>query len=82
MGSHVMPGFQVMSDLLTMREKNVIYSLIQPQWTLIKATVAQVLESTEECEALVWRSTACGVLCVLRDELLDSYFLRLFCVKV
>ncbi|XP_072308436.1 uncharacterized protein [Eucyclogobius newberryi] len=80
--SHVMPGFQVMSDLLTMREKNLIYSLIHSPCTLMKCTVAQVLRSSEETDGtLSWRSMACGVLCLIRDPSIQTYFLRLFCVR-
>ncbi|XP_055077971.1 actin nucleation-promoting factor WASL [Periophthalmus magnuspinnatus] len=81
MGSAVMPGFQVMSDLLTIREKNIVYSLIGPHCTLMKCTVAQVLQSTQEPEAVLWRNLACGVLCVIRDQSINTYFLRLFSVQ-
>ncbi|CAL9703914.1 unnamed protein product [Knipowitschia caucasica] len=82
MGSGVMPGFQVMSDLLTMREKAVLRSLIQPNCELMKSTVAQVLQSQEQPEeALAWSRPMCGVLCVIKDQSLNTHFLRLFCLK-
>lgn len=71
-----------MSDLLTIREKNILHSLIQPHCTLIKTTVAQVLVAKEMGDGhLGWTCAACGVLCIIKDTSVDSYFLRLYCVK-
>ncbi|KAJ0044141.1 hypothetical protein NL108_008411 [Boleophthalmus pectinirostris] len=81
MGLEMIPGFQVMSDLLTIKEKNIIISLVEPHCTLMKCTVAQVLQSTEEPEGALWRSLGCGVLCVIRDSSINAYFLRLFSVQ-
>ncbi|XP_029989876.1 neural Wiskott-Aldrich syndrome protein isoform X2 [Sphaeramia orbicularis] len=82
MASGLIPGLQVMSDLLTIREKGVLLSLLGPQCQLIKSTVAQVLVATEtQGRGLGWTSLGCGVVCVIEDHSVHSYFLRLYCVK-
>ncbi|XP_040889316.1 wiskott-Aldrich syndrome protein [Toxotes jaculatrix] len=80
MASSLTPGCHVMSDLLTIREKGVLFSLLQPQSKLIKTTVAQVLEA-KEGESPGWCCLGCGVVCLIDDESVHSYFLRLYCVK-
>ncbi|KAK2862187.1 hypothetical protein Q5P01_001720 [Channa striata] len=75
-------GAQVMSDLLTIREKGVLFSLLEPQCKLIKSTVAQLLEAKDtEGGSLGWSCLSCGVVCLIEDESIHSYFLRLYCVK-
>ncbi|XP_020558687.1 neural Wiskott-Aldrich syndrome protein-like [Oryzias latipes] len=72
----------VMSDLLTIREKGVLVSLLKPRCQLIKSTVAQVLQaSSAPGEEQSWDQFDSGVLCLLKEESASSYFLSLYCVK-
>ncbi|XP_047438183.1 neural Wiskott-Aldrich syndrome protein [Mugil cephalus] len=80
MASYNFPGSAVMSDLLAIREKGVLLSLLEPHCKLIKTTVAQVLQSREgECPG--WSRLDCGVVCLVEDESVSSHFLRLYCIK-
>ncbi|XP_071351308.1 actin nucleation-promoting factor WASL [Trachinotus anak] len=82
MASSLIPGCHVMSDLLTIREKGVLFTLLEPHCKLIKITVAQVLEAKEtQDESPGWCRLGCGVVCLIEDESVLSYFLRLYCVK-
>ncbi|XP_070758276.1 actin nucleation-promoting factor WAS [Enoplosus armatus] len=82
MASNLIPGCHVMSDLLTIREKGVLFTLVEPQCKLIKTTVAQLLEAKEtQGESPGWSCLGCGALCLMEDEAIHSYFLRLYCVK-
>ncbi|XP_042263645.1 neural Wiskott-Aldrich syndrome protein isoform X2 [Thunnus maccoyii] len=82
MASSLIPGCQVMSDLLTIREKGVISTLLQPQHELIKSTVAQVLVAKENQDGGPgWSCLDCGVVCLIEDQSVHSYFLHLYCVK-
>ncbi|KAG7231425.1 hypothetical protein INR49_011945 [Caranx melampygus] len=115
MASALVPGCSVMSDLLTIREKGILFTLLPPEWKLvpvcrpaaescdttfynvktlteekcdvsvsqlIKTTVAQVLEAKQSGdEAPGWCRVGCGVVCLIEDESVHSYFLRLYCVK-
>ncbi|XP_055365320.1 actin nucleation-promoting factor WAS [Betta splendens] len=75
-------GAQVISDLLTIREKLVLTNLLQPHCKLIKSTVAQVLEArSTEGASPGWTCLGCGVVCLIQDESIHSHFLRLYCVK-
>ncbi|KAM9759995.1 actin nucleation-promoting factor WASL [Menidia menidia] len=76
------PDSQVMSDLLTIREKGILVNLLEPQCKLIKTTVAQLLEANDsQNESPGWHRSACGVLCLIEDDSVCSCFLRLYCVK-
>ncbi|XP_042354236.1 neural Wiskott-Aldrich syndrome protein [Plectropomus leopardus] len=82
MASSLSPGFHAMSDLLTIREKGVLFTLLEPQCTLIKSAVAQVLVATEtEGETPSWSCLGCGALCLIEDKSIHTHFLRLYCVK-
>ncbi|XP_076598216.1 actin nucleation-promoting factor WAS [Chaetodon auriga] len=82
MASSLVPGCRLMSDLLTIREKGVLCALLQPRCKLIKTTVAQVLVATEtQGEGPGWSCVGCGAVCLVEDESIRSYFLRLYCVK-
>nr|XP_046239823.1 neural Wiskott-Aldrich syndrome protein [Scatophagus argus] len=82
MASSLTPGCLVMSDLLTIREKGVLFTLLEPQYKLIKTTVAQVLVAKEtQGESPGWSVLGCGAVCLIEDESLHSYFLCLYCVK-
>ncbi|XP_056245421.1 actin nucleation-promoting factor WAS [Seriola aureovittata] len=82
MASSLIPGCHVMSDLLTIREKGILFTLLEPQCKLIKTTVAQVLEAKEpQHESPGWHRLGCGVVCLIEDQSVHSYFLRLYCVK-
>ncbi|XP_063767597.1 actin nucleation-promoting factor WAS [Eleginops maclovinus] len=82
MASGVIPGCQVMSDLLTFREKGVLFTLLHPQCKLIKSTVAQVLVAEETGgESPGWTWLGCGAVCLIEDTYIHTYFLRLYCVK-
>lgn len=71
-----------MSDLLTIREKGVLFTLLEPQCKLIKTTVAQVLMAKDtQVESPGWSCLGCGALCLVEDETIHSYFLRLYSVK-
>ncbi|XP_070704155.1 actin nucleation-promoting factor WASL isoform X1 [Pempheris klunzingeri] len=71
-----------MSDLLTIREKGVLLTLLEPHCKLIKTTVAQVLEAKDtRGESPGWSCFGCGTMCLIEDESICSYFLRLYCVK-
>ncbi|KAF6732971.1 Neural Wiskott-Aldrich syndrome protein [Oryzias melastigma] len=72
----------VMSDLLTIREKGVLVSLLSPHCQLLKSTVAQVLQtSSAPGETQSWECFSSGVLCLVKDKSASSYFLHLYCVK-
>ncbi|XP_049439878.1 neural Wiskott-Aldrich syndrome protein [Epinephelus fuscoguttatus] len=82
MASSLTPGIHAMSDLLTIREKGVLFTLLEPQCMLIKSTVAQVLVATEtEGERPGWSCLGCGAVCLIEDTFIHSHFLRLYCVK-
>ncbi|CAK6955594.1 neural Wiskott-Aldrich syndrome protein isoform X1 [Scomber scombrus] len=82
MASSLISGCQVMSDLLTIREKGVLITLLEPQRKLIKSTVAQVLVAKEnQGGSPGWNCLACGVVCLIEDQSVHSYFLQLYCVK-
>lgn len=50
---------------------------------LIKTAVAQVLVAKEtQGESAGWSRVGCGAMCLIEDESICSYFLRLYCVKV
>ncbi|KAK5912390.1 hypothetical protein CesoFtcFv8_002269 [Champsocephalus esox] len=82
MASGVIPGCHVMSDLLTLREKGVLFTLLHPQCKLIQSTVAQVLVSEGTGgESPGWSCLGCGAVCLIEDTSIHTYFLRLYCVK-
>ncbi|XP_018529062.1 actin nucleation-promoting factor WASL-like isoform X2 [Lates calcarifer] len=82
MASSLVPGCHVMSDLLTIRERGILFTLLEPQCKLLKTTVAQVLEAKDtQGESPGWGYLGCGVVCLIEDESVHSYFLRLYCVK-
>ncbi|XP_015244890.1 PREDICTED: neural Wiskott-Aldrich syndrome protein-like [Cyprinodon variegatus] len=73
---------QVMSDLLTFREKGVIIGLLEPHCKLLKTTVAQILQAKDSGdESRSWHRLDCGVVCLVEDTSVQSYFLRLYCVQ-
>lgn len=50
---------------------------------LVKTAVVQVLVSKEtQGEGAAWSCLSCGAMCLVEDESVCSYFLRLYCVKV
>ncbi|RVE73253.1 hypothetical protein OJAV_G00048860 [Oryzias javanicus] len=72
----------VMSDLLTIREKGVLISLLKPHCQLVKSTVAQVLQASRAAgETQGWECFSSGVLCLVKDGPASSYFLHLYCIK-
>ncbi|XP_008282022.1 neural Wiskott-Aldrich syndrome protein [Stegastes partitus] len=78
----LIPGCHVMTDLLTIREKGVLISLLEPHCKLMKCTVAQILQAKDiEGESPSWICLDCGVVCLVEDESRHSFFLRLYCVK-
>lgn len=82
MALSLITGSQVISDLLTIREKGVLISLLEPQCKLIKSTVAQILQAeSTPGERPSWSRLECGVVCLIEDSSMHSYFLRLYCVK-
>ncbi|KAM8757518.1 actin nucleation-promoting factor WASL [Acanthopagrus schlegelii] len=82
MASSLIPGCHVMSDLLTIREKGILFTLLEPHCKLVKTTVAQVLRAKDaEGESPGWSCLGCGAVCLIEDESIHSYFLRLYCVK-
>ncbi|KAM7402044.1 hypothetical protein PAMP_017315 [Pampus punctatissimus] len=82
MASSLIPGCQVMSDLLTIREKGVLLTVLKTKCKLIKSTVAQVLEAKEnQGGSPGWSCLGCGVVCLIEDQSVHSYFLHLYCVK-
>ncbi|XP_027135455.1 wiskott-Aldrich syndrome protein [Larimichthys crocea] len=82
MASSLIPGCLVMSDLLTIREKGVLFTLLEPHCKLIKTTVAQLLVAKETHSGSPgWSCLGCGAICLIEDELIQSYFLQLYCVK-
>ncbi|XP_030584302.1 neural Wiskott-Aldrich syndrome protein [Archocentrus centrarchus] len=71
-----------MSDLLTIREKGILISLLEPQYKLIISTVAQILQAkSTPGESPSWSRLDCGVVCLIEDLSMHSYFLHLYCVK-
>lgn len=50
---------------------------------LIKTAIAQILVAKEtQGESAGWSCLGCGAMCLIKDESIRSYFLRLYCVKV
>lgn len=50
---------------------------------LIKTTVVQVFEAKDvQVGNPGWSCLGCGVMCLIEDEFIPSYFFRLYCVKV
>ncbi|KAM4583506.1 actin nucleation-promoting factor WASL [Fundulus diaphanus] len=73
---------QVMSDLLTIREKGILAGLLEPDCKLVKTTVAQILQAKDtEGQRRRWHHLDCGVVCLVEDMSVQSYFLRLYCVQ-
>ncbi|XP_074506734.1 actin nucleation-promoting factor WAS [Sebastes fasciatus] len=71
-----------MSDLLTVREKGILFALLEPQCKLIKSTVAQVLvDKDTQDESPGWSCLGCGSVCLIEDKSIHTHFLRLYCVK-
>ncbi|XP_068567785.1 actin nucleation-promoting factor WASL isoform X2 [Cebidichthys violaceus] len=71
-----------MSDLLTTREKIVLFTLLETQHKLIKTTIAQVLVAKEtQGQSPGWSCLGCGALCLIEDKSIHAHFLRLYCVK-
>uniref|UniRef100_A0AAQ6ACC0 Si:dkey-197j19.6 n=2 Tax=Amphiprion ocellaris TaxID=80972 RepID=A0AAQ6ACC0_AMPOC len=82
MVSNLIYGSDVMTDLLTIREKGVVIGLLEPHCKLVKSTVAQILQAKDiEGENPSWICFDCGVICLVEDKSRRSYFLRLYCVK-
>ncbi|XP_032370327.1 neural Wiskott-Aldrich syndrome protein [Etheostoma spectabile] len=82
MASSLISGCHIMSDLLTIREKGVLFTLLGPQCKLIKTTVAQVLVAKEtKGESPGWSRLGCGAVCLIEDDSLHTHILRLYCVK-
>ncbi|XP_039654104.1 neural Wiskott-Aldrich syndrome protein isoform X1 [Perca fluviatilis] len=82
MASSLISGCHVMSDLLTIREKGVLFTLLGPQCKLIKTTVAQVLVAKEtKGKSPGWSRLGCGAVCLIEDESIHTHILRLYCVK-
>ncbi|XP_043979300.1 neural Wiskott-Aldrich syndrome protein [Gambusia affinis] len=76
------PQSHVMSDLLTIREKGILVRLLEPHCKLVKTTVAQILQANDcEGESRSWHRVDCGVVCLIEDTSLQSFFLRLYCVQ-
>ncbi|MEQ2222496.1 hypothetical protein ILYODFUR_026974 [Ilyodon furcidens] len=72
----------IMSDLLTIREKGILVSLLEPHCELVKTTVAQILQASDsEGGSRRWHRLDCGVVCLIEDMSVQSYFLRLYCVQ-
>ncbi|XP_014905777.1 wiskott-Aldrich syndrome protein isoform X2 [Poecilia latipinna] len=79
--SHILQS-HVMSDLLTIREKGILVRLLEPHCKLVKTTVAQILQASDsEGERRSWHRVDCGVVCLVEDTSLQSFFLRLYCVQ-
>ncbi|XP_008408099.1 wiskott-Aldrich syndrome protein [Poecilia reticulata] len=79
--SHILQS-HIMSDLLTIREKGILVRLLEPHCKLVKTTVAQILQASDsEGESRSWHRVDCGVVCLVEDTSLQSFFLRLYCVK-
>ncbi|XP_012719295.2 wiskott-Aldrich syndrome protein [Fundulus heteroclitus] len=79
--SHILQS-QVMSDLLTIREKGILAGLLEPDCKLVKTTVAQILQAKDtEGQRRRWHRLECGVVCLVEDLSVQSYFLRLYCVQ-
>ncbi|XP_054883177.1 actin nucleation-promoting factor WAS [Poeciliopsis prolifica] len=77
-----MPQSHIMSDLLTIREKGILIRLLEPHCKLVKSTVAQILQANDsEGESRSWHRVDCGVVCLIEDTSLQSFFLRLYCVQ-
>ncbi|XP_072238347.1 actin nucleation-promoting factor WASL [Leuresthes tenuis] len=75
-------GTEAMSDLLTIREKGVLVSMLEPHCKLIKTTVAQLLQANDTQRGRPsWHYLDCGVICLTEDYSTRSFFLRLFCIK-
>ncbi|XP_032406420.1 wiskott-Aldrich syndrome protein isoform X1 [Xiphophorus hellerii] len=72
----------IMSDLLTIREKGILVRLLEPHCKLVKTTVAQILQANDsEGRSRSWHRVDCGVVCLIEDTSLQSFFLRLYCVQ-
>ncbi|XP_067088885.1 actin nucleation-promoting factor WASL [Osmerus mordax] len=75
-------GCRVLSELLSVRENALLFLLLGHQCQAETCAVAQVvLASGSGSGHQVWNSRGSGVLCLVKDLSVCSYFLRLYCVK-
>ncbi|XP_029549822.1 neural Wiskott-Aldrich syndrome protein isoform X1 [Salmo trutta] len=72
-------GCPVFSNLLTVRENALLFTLLGAECKAVVSAVAQVYVSFPGRP--VWRHEGCGVVCLVEDRSQNSYFLRVYCVK-
>ncbi|XP_023853201.1 actin nucleation-promoting factor WAS isoform X1 [Salvelinus sp. IW2-2015] len=72
-------GCPVFSNLLTVRENALLFTLLGAECKAVVSAVAQVYVSVPGRQ--VWRHEGCGVVCLVEDRSQHSYFLRVYCVK-
>ncbi|XP_029533942.2 actin nucleation-promoting factor WAS [Oncorhynchus nerka] len=72
-------GCPVFSNLLTVRENALLFTLLGAKCKAVVSAVAQVYVSFPGRQ--VWRHEGSGVVCLVEDSSQHSYFLRVYCVK-
>ncbi|XP_024283120.1 neural Wiskott-Aldrich syndrome protein isoform X2 [Oncorhynchus tshawytscha] len=72
-------GCPVFSNLLTVRENALLFTLLGAKCKAVVSAVAQVYVSFPGHQ--VWRHEGSGVVCLVEDSSQHSYFLRVYCVK-
>ncbi|XP_064154745.1 actin nucleation-promoting factor WASL-like [Anguilla rostrata] len=76
-------GLMVYSHLISSRDNALLFNLLGPECSAMASAVAQVLVASMEPggHGATWRCKGTGVVCLVNDQSLKSYFLRLYCVK-
>ncbi|XP_061114630.1 actin nucleation-promoting factor WASL [Conger conger] len=76
-------SLRVYSDLISSRDNALLFSLLGPKCSVMASAVAQVYVGSMEPRGheATWRCAASGVVCLVNDQSLHSYYLRLYSVK-
>ncbi|KAG5838353.1 hypothetical protein ANANG_G00222840 [Anguilla anguilla] len=76
-------GLMVYSHLISSRDNALLFNLLGPECSAMASAVAQVLVASMEPggHGATWRCEGTGVVCLVNDQSLKSYFLRLYSVK-
>ncbi|KAJ8408126.1 hypothetical protein AAFF_G00263540 [Aldrovandia affinis] len=75
-------GLRVYSHLLSSRENALLFNLLGPKCSAMALAVAQVYMAAVEPggQGATWRCKDSGVVCLVKDRSLRSYFLRLYSI--
>ncbi|KAI1892753.1 hypothetical protein AGOR_G00136780 [Albula goreensis] len=76
-------GLRVYSNLISSRENALLFNLLGPKCSAVETAVAQLYVAPIDPgdQEATWRCKDSGVVCLVKDCSLSSYFLRLYSVK-